>query len=347
MPSVADANSSRNTDVSTYSALFRRVKEALLDGQRRIEEERVRTYWETGRLIRDHILRNKDRARYGAEVVARLADDLGFHKRLLYYCLRFVEKYPDLKIVNARSQFTWSHYRELISIPDDRTRSRLEGLAGKNAWSALELAARIKAARPLNDPETSSTPGVEEVVPLRGELYTYQIVKRKVLGAGLGELVIDLGFSTTHNVPSRLLSKFYPGDIVASSLQKDGYFFDKSERTPKDLYTYKALVEKVVDGDTLKVHVDLGFDVWTRQTLRLRGIDAPEVGTRAGDEAKAFVQSILKEADEIVIRSSRSDKYDRYLADVFCSGAGFPPAAGRYAVFLNDLLLKKGLAVRM
>ena len=49
-------------DVTTYPALYRRVKETLLDGQRAVEQQKVRTYWEAGRLIQTHILRNKGRA---------------------------------------------------------------------------------------------------------------------------------------------------------------------------------------------------------------------------------------------------------------------------------------------
>jgi hypothetical protein len=61
---------------------------------------------------------------------------------------------------------------------------------------------------------------------------------------------------------------------------------------------------------------------------------------RAGEAAKAFVQSFLKEADTITIYTSRSDKYDRYLADVFAHGE-----AGE--VFVNNLLLERGHARRM
>jgi hypothetical protein len=54
---------------SDYQGLLRKVKATLIEGQQRIEAERVRTYWETGRLIHGHILKNKDRAEYGAGVI--------------------------------------------------------------------------------------------------------------------------------------------------------------------------------------------------------------------------------------------------------------------------------------
>ena len=64
------------------------------------------------------------------------------------------------------------------------------------------------------------------------------------------------------------------------------------------------------------------------------------MSTKAGEEAKSFVQSFLKEADTITIYTSRSDKYDRYLADIFVQGE-----SGE--VFVNNLLLEKGHARRM
>ena len=75
--------------------------------------------------------------------------------------------------------------------------------------------------------------------------------------------------------------------------------------------------------------------------MRLRGIDCPEMDTKAGEAAKAFVQSHLKEASLIVLRSSRVDKYDRYLVDVFIA------AKEGDDVFLNNLLLQEGHAQRM
>ena len=99
-------------------------------------------------------------------------------------------------------------------------------------------------------------------------------------------------------------------------------------------------VTRVIDGDTMKVRMDLGYDDSCRQVLRLRGIDCPEMDTREGQAAKAFVQSYIKEAQMIIVRSSRSDKYDRYLADIFV------PREGEEEIFLNNLLLEKRYAMR-
>ena len=42
------------------------------------------------------------------------------------------------------------------------------------------------------------------------------------------------------------------------------------------MYEYKATIKYIVDGDTVDVDIDLGFDVWLRrQRIRLHGIDTP------------------------------------------------------------------------
>ncbi|NTV29876.1 MAG: hypothetical protein HGA80_07335, partial [Candidatus Omnitrophica bacterium] len=305
---MAKTLSLKQTDVRTYPALFRRVKETLLEGRRRIEAEKVRTRWDAGRLIQTHILANQERAEYGAEVVPRLARDLGVSSDLLYRCRKFFLAYPDLKILATRPEFSWSHYKTLISVSDDRTRSTLDALAQKGGWSSRELAARIKAdaagkssagnGQPPDPLDPRPASRGSRLTPLRGKLYTYRVLKPRMLASSdESPLLLDLGFEVTRDVEPRLLSQFADGDIVASVPKDDAYRFAKAERTAQDLYTYNAYVERVVDGDTLKVRLDLGFGVRVRQTLRLRGIDCPELKTKAGDAAKAFVQSILKESD--------------------------------------------------
>jgi len=95
-----------------------------------------------------------------------------------------------------------------------------------------------------------------------------------------------------------------------------------------------------VDGDTLRVIIDLGFDTWKRQYLRLRGIDAPELRTPEGKAARDFVCRELRDVPSIILRSSRSGKFGRYLSDVFYkSGPG--------EKFLANELLRHRHAVRV
>lgn len=98
------------------------------------------------------------------------------------------------------------------------------------------------------------------------------------------------------------------------------------ERDPNPLYTYRAIVEKVVDGDTLLVRIDLGFDVWVNQRIRFRGINTAELikngipsgeAPGRGEQAKTFVEEKLEDIESIVIKTYKTDMYGRFVADVF------------------------------
>jgi endonuclease YncB( thermonuclease family) len=333
-----------------YKPLLNKVKQTLILGQQRIEAEKVRTYWETGRLIHADILKHARRAGYGAEVIKRLARDLNIHPRLLHRCVQFAKAYPRRPIVSARTQFTWAHYRELMAIPDQSRRSELEDAAGRNNWTSRELAARVKGRKTfrLGPPAAQEEPPPKQdlLIPKRGELYTYRLVQRPLLGGRLEEapVLLDLGFGMYKRLGPRMRARFGAGQIVESDYdaKEEEYSLRASGRTAKDLFTYQAVIERVVDADTLKVRVDLGFGLEHRETLRLRDIDAPEVGTKAGDAARTFAQSLLKEADTIILYTTRSDKYDRYLADVFIESK-----TGGEDIFLSNLLLENGYANRV
>jgi endonuclease YncB( thermonuclease family) len=54
---------------------------------------------------------------------------------------------------------------------------------------------------------------------------------------------------------------------------------------------YRAKLHRVIDGDTFELDIDLGFGCWTRQTIRLQGLDCPERNTPEGRAAKAFTEA--------------------------------------------------------
>jgi endonuclease YncB( thermonuclease family) len=102
-------------------------------------------------------------------------------------------------------------------------------------------------------------------------------------------------------------------------------------------------VERVVDGDTLWVVVHCGFNSFTRQKLRLRGIDTPELGSPEGEKSKRFVEKRLKGLPFVVIKTYKSDKYDRYLTDLFfLPGVRDPERVAAEGRFLNREVVEKG-----
>ena len=74
----------------------------------------------------------------------------------------------------------------------------------------------------------------------------------------------------------------------------------------------------MVDGDTLHLSVDLGFDIKRRDTFRLYGLNAPEMSTEAGVAARDWLVQTLTEGVLIITtRKDRREKYGRYLATLW------------------------------
>lgn len=108
------------------------------------------------------------------------------------------------------------------------------------------------------------------------------------------------------------------------------------------MYEYKVILDRVVDGDTADVHIDLGFDVRLQgQRIRLFGLDTWESRTRdlevkaKGLLAKEFTKRMLEDATEIILISHERGKYGRILGELICDG-----------VNLNDALIEHGHGVK-
>jgi|TARA_R110001592_G_scaffold116235_1_gene317464 micrococcal nuclease len=90
------------------------------------------------------------------------------------------------------------------------------------------------------------------------------------------------------------------------------------------MYEYKAKVTRVVDGDTVDLLIDVGFNIHIKERARLYGIDAPESRTRDLEEkkrglaSKARLIEILESfGDTIVVKTSiDKGKYGRLLAEL-------------------------------
>tara|TARA_B100000700_G_scaffold225385_1_gene248640 strand:+ start:806 stop:1168 length:363 start_codon:yes stop_codon:yes gene_type:complete len=84
------------------------------------------------------------------------------------------------------------------------------------------------------------------------------------------------------------------------------------------LYHYSAEVTRVVDGDTVDAFVDLGFDMHSKQRVRLYGINTPECRTRdkeekvAGLAAKARLKEMLRENKNKCVIKTRLDKKGKF-----------------------------------
>jgi micrococcal nuclease len=111
------------------------------------------------------------------------------------------------------------------------------------------------------------------------------------------------------------------------------------------MYEYRVKkITGVVDGDTIDVDIDLGFNVSYAQRVRLAGIDTPESRTTdkaekvLGLESKEYLKSKLKDAKLIVIKTEKpdsSEKYGRILGWLYVDGN---------TISVNDQMIEDGYA---
>ncbi len=368
------------SNVETYDQLVQAIRQVQAASAQRVKQEKVRLAWETGKLINEHILKNKERADYGEKVIIRLAKDLGTSETELRYMLDFARSYP---IHPISDELTWSDYRELLSLNDAKEREQLAARAKKEKWDTNRIRKEI---RQVNASKSGKNLPSEFLEAKPGKVGVYRVIKATA-GPYAGQLALDLGFSNYLSLDS-LLSRRWPQESrkgrrgVTPFKEGDLVKWNVGARSPRpgeetsplqkasaaafdDLYTYRAYVVKVIDGDTFTAIIDLGFEFVTEQKLRLRALDAPEIDTPEGQAAKAFVESSLRGSKSgkaeaisapILIKTVKSDKYDRYLADVFLplrsvktSSSGTRATKHEYtqATYLNNELLKRKLAVRV
>ncbi|MGQ7869871.1 thermonuclease family protein [Sunxiuqinia sp. sy24] len=127
------------------------------------------------------------------------------------------------------------------------------------------------------------------------------------------------------------------------------------------MFQYQVEIQRVVDGNTYDIDIDLGLNIWVRnERIRLYGVDTPEVyGVRKDSEEYAlgkatsdFVKSLIRKGSLAIVETIKDTKgkYSRYLAvlyirvpDEILSDHDNIRAIGDFYC-LNDLLVAKGLA---
>ena len=86
------------------------------------------------------------------------------------------------------------------------------------------------------------------------------------------------------------------------------------------MHTYKAKINRIVDGDTVDFEVDLGFHVCINIRTRLLNIDTPERGHEDWRKATAMLTSLLNEQKDeegyVVITTKKTGKYGRWLVSI-------------------------------
>ncbi|MSR76989.1 MAG: DUF1016 family protein [Candidatus Omnitrophica bacterium] len=305
--------------LSSYSELLRKIQKTFLLAKQNIHEVKIRASWEIGNDINKHVKTQKGRAEYGEHVIQQLSKSLQVSPDYLDRCSKLARKFSQNEISAAlrkssKIPLTLTHFYTLFPVEDKTQRAKLLIETTREGWSSRELKKQSqKITRRV--PRTQNTGRRTDFLkPLTGKLHTFRVIHPDEAGwPNQGGLLLDHGFRVYKDLDRALTRSLKPGDIVEGLPVR----ITTSERIDKDRYFYRAYVEKVIDGDTLWAAIDIGLSGMAREKLRLRGIDCAEMDTPEGKRAARFVKSLLPKGLTILIHTSVSPSYDRFIADVF------------------------------
>ncbi|VAW11416.1 hypothetical protein MNBD_BACTEROID05-544 [hydrothermal vent metagenome] len=325
-----------NLPTKSYSHLIKSIQTQVFEARHKIERTAVSMYWYVGKAIEDFIISNGSSELDGENIYKKVSVDIGIDIRTLNQAVVFYRSYPK---INLSLPLSWSHYRYLSMVPSLSKRKLLEKKIVKEHLSVHQLQSVLKEERSAIKTIGSS----KKLVVARGELFHYRIVKVESIGREEGGMFVDCGFNNTVRPDAKqsLKNKY----VYKSFKTNDGYGFKPTNVRVKNIYIYVAQVKRIVDADTLIVHIDCGFGIFHTQRIRLKGIDAPEKKTLAGQKSLREVEKILSACPFVIVKTEKTDKYGRYLADVFyLKGEKNPQVTVAKGHYLNQLLIDQGLA---
>ena len=244
-------------------SLIRELGELIEDAQRQVavtaNAALTTLYWQVGRRVRTEVLEER-RAEYGGKLVATIGRQLqsrygrSFGEKSLHHMVRFADAFPDAEIVSAlRRQLSWSHFKQLIYIPDELKRDFYAEMCRVEGWSTRVLAQKVSG---MLYERTALSKKPEEVI--RQEL---DVLREK------GDVTPTLVFQDPYVLDFLQLADTYSEKDLESAILRE------IERFVLELGSGFAFVERqkriTLDGDDY--YIDLLF--FHRRMRRLVAIE--------------------------------------------------------------------------
>ncbi len=320
-----------------YENLLIEIQKQIAQAQQNVVQniarQKVVMAWNVGKIIDEHLSRN-DKTGYGEKLMEKLVQDTALSDNSLYRMRSFYQSYP--KLPKDEKQLNWTHYQTLSGVKKDEERKRLENLVRDNSWTTDDLQTevkKLKTKKPLRRKKLLKT----KLHPERGQLFSYPLIKLE----NADVTCIDCGFNFFREVENKS-KNLQNVDVIKKD---ETYSLKKSDSHPRKFNTYKAYLDRVVDGDTIRVTIDLGFKTFHNEIIRLKGIDSAEIDSEAGKESARALTQILDKIPFLVVKTVKVDIYGRYVADVFFSDKNEIDAqkVADEGIYLNQLLLDRGL----
>ena len=321
-----------------YQRLRSAIKRELVAGEEKLKrvfrEEGVRRMWTIGKILRKELGLGDSPSRDNALLVSFLCRDFGRPESFFYDAAKFHRLYPG----KPPLRLSLAHYLLLIRVEDETKRRALEQktLRENLNTQSLRLLTRSPAPAPGFLTESGTTLDV-----VRGVLYHY-----RVSGApDGGRIGLDIGFGIERNVRCPPDGSLHSGLIVRAVKEGEDYSIRlrilkrRVFILTRPRWTGLLTAIRLWRGSIL-------IPTYITGTFRIRGLDAPELGSTAGQRSKLFVTKTIEPCAFLVIRTYKQEKYGRFLADVFyMPGVDDKEKILRDGKFLNQELLDGRLAV--
>lgn len=117
------------------------------------------------------------------------------------------------------------------------------------------------------------------------------------------------------------------------------------------MYTYFVKkVIRIVDGDTIDIEIDLGFDLTKKERVRLGGIDTPEKRTKnleekaMGLEATEYLTALLDGAPQLTVTTEKDGKFGRMIGTLYLSPDMLPNSINPNGSSINQAMIDDGFA---
>lgn len=286
--------------------------------------------WLIGYRIAEEELKGEDRAEYGITLIKKLSKELtneygkGYTKTNLYSFYSFYKMYPNIfHSVSGKSAslLSWTHYRTLIQVKDDKARDWYEKEAIEQTWSVRTLQRNISSQYYYRLLKSQvKEPVIEEMKQLtdNSKYDKLEFIKNPVIAEFLS-LSTDTSFTETQLESSiisnlqKFLMELGKGYAFVARQQhihteKQDYFIDLV------FYNYYLKCFVLIDLKTEKVtHQDVGqMDMYVRMYDELKRTegDNPTIGIILCSETDEDIArySVLKGNEQLF-----ASKYKLYL----------------------------------
>lgn len=333
----------------SYRNLIRDLKsivhEGLVDRKHDFNLATTLTNWELGKRLVIEEQSGTSRAAYGMQILEKVSAALkkvygrGFGIANLRYMRQFYQMY---RKEDLQEELQWSHYRLLVQVNDSQLRKKLEKKIIKDNWGYRELLLQIQKKQATDENDLIG----DQLIRPSGVLGIGQV--RRIVEQGRELVFLDPGFNLwIPDIQNKLDA--YADDQLVFVAQEKAEWKTKAYVGEKDnRWLFKAWLDRVVDGDTIIVFVEMCLGIRTRQILRLQSINTAPLSEIEGLAARDFIKNQLEQASTILLKTRKKDKYARYVADVIIGKTDEDETKVlKTGIFLNQALLDQKLAIRV